>query len=158
MHEAQGLARSIGEMRAYSAYPAAFLSATPMLRFWHTAEPRTTEQYLFPGVTALALVVAGLFVSQRARRDRRFQFYAGAALVMTALSFGPAPDPRTLEVLWHPYSWLTWLPGFGGLRVPTRMYMLAILCLAIAAGIAFAHLRRANPLAPPRWPPWSSSA
>jgi hypothetical protein len=141
VHEAQGLARSVNEMRAYSAYPAAFLSATPMLRFWHTAEPRTTEQYLFPGVTALALVVAGLFVSQRARRDRRFQFYAGAALVMAALSFGPAKDPRTLEVLWHPYSWLAWLPGFGGLRVPTRMYMLAVLCLAIAAGIAFAHLR-----------------
>jgi hypothetical protein len=62
-------------------------------------------------------------------------------LIMAALSFGPAKDPRTLEVLWHPYSWLTWLPGFGGLRVPTRMYMLAVLCLAIAAGIAFAHLR-----------------
>ena len=138
VHEAQGLARSIGEMRAYSAYPAAFLSATPILRFWHTAEPKTTEQYLFPGVTVLALVLAGLFV---ARRDRAFRFYAGAALIMAALSFGPVNDPRTLEVLWHPYSWLTWLPGFGGLRVPTRMYMLAVLCLAIAAGIAFAHLR-----------------
>ena len=138
VHEAQGLGRSVDEMRAYSAYPAAFLSATPMLRFWHTAEPRTTEQYLFPGVTALALVAAGLFV---ARRDRRFQFYAVATVAMAALSFGPVKDPRTLAVLWHPYSWLTWLPGFGGLRVPTRMYMLAVLCLAIAAGIAFAHLR-----------------
>ena len=141
VHEAQGLGRTVGEMRAYSAYPAAFLSATPLLRFWHTAEPSTTEQYLFPGVTALLLVCAGLVVSQRARRDRRFQFYAGAALVMTALSFGPAGNPRSLAVLWHPYSWLAWLPGFGGLRVPTRMYMLAVLCLAVAAGIAFAHIR-----------------
>ena len=138
VHEAQGLTRSIDEMRAYSAYPAAFLSATPLLRFWHTAEPRTPEHYLFPGLTALALVGAGLFV---ARRDWRFQFYAGAAFVMTALSFGPVKEPRTLAVLWHPYSWLAWLPGFGGLRVPARMYMLAVLCLAIAAGIAFAHLR-----------------
>ena len=141
VHEAQGLARTIGEMRAYSAYPAAFLSATPLLRFWHTVEPRTTEQHLFPGVTALALVCAGLLFISTARRDRAFRFYVEAALVMTALSFGPAGDPRSLAVLWHPYSWLTWLPGFGGLRVPTRMYMLAVLCLAIAAGIAFAYIR-----------------
>jgi hypothetical protein len=139
VHEAQGLARTVGEMRAYSAYPGAFLSATPILRFWHTAEPRTTEQYLFPGVTAVALLIAGLFV---ARRDRRFQFYAGAALLMTALSFGPADAAGSPSVLWHPYSWLAWLPGFNGLRVPTRMFMLAVLCLAIAAGIAFAHLRQ----------------
>jgi hypothetical protein len=148
VHTAQGLSRNLAEMRGYSAYPGAFLSATPLLRFWHTAEPRTSEQYLFPGVTALALVLAGLIA---ARRDRRFQFYAGAAFVMAALSFGPAEDPRSLAILWHPYSWLTWLPGFSGLRVPTRMYMLAVLCLAIAAGIAFAHLqqrvRRRNVLA-----------
>ena len=137
VHAAQGLSRSVDEMRAYSAYPAAFLSATPMLRFWQTAEPRTTEQYLFPGVTALALVLAGFVV---ARRDRRFQFYAAAAAVMVALSFGPAAEGSSLAFLWHPYSWLAWLPGFGGLRVPTRMYMLAILCLAVAAGIAFSYL------------------
>jgi hypothetical protein len=137
VHAAQGLTRSVDEMRAYSAYPAAFLSATPLLQFWHTAEPRTTEQYLFPGVTVVALVLAGLVV---ARRDRRFQFYAGAAAVMVALSFGPAPQGHTLAVLWHPYSWLIWLPGFSGLRVPTRMYMLAILCLAVAAGLALSHL------------------
>lgn len=134
----QGLSRSLGEMRAYSAYPGAFLTATPLLRFWHTAEPRSTEQYLFPGVTVVALVLLGLVA---ARRDRRFQFYAGAAVVMTALSFGPADSPRSLAVLWHPYSWLTWLPGYNGLRVPTRMYMLGVLCLAVAAGIAVAHLR-----------------
>jgi hypothetical protein len=144
VHTAQGLSRSLGEMRTYSAYPGAFLTASPMLRFWHTAQPRSTEQYLFPGVTALALVLAGILV---ARRDRRFQFYAVAASVMTALSFGPAEQPRALAVLWHPYSWLTWLPGYNGLRVPTRMYMLAVLCLAVAAGIAFAHLRPRM-----RWP------
>jgi hypothetical protein len=83
-------------------------------------------------------LLCGLLV---ARRDRRFQFYAGAALILAALSFGPAPDPGGLAALWHPYSWLTWLPGFGGLRVPARIYMLAILCLAVAAGIAYTHLR-----------------
>lgn len=137
VHAAQGLTRTIGEMRGYSAYPGAFLSATPILRFWQTVEPRTTEQYLFPGVTVVALVLAGLAV---AWRDRRFQFYAGAAAIMTALAFGPAAEGRTAAMLWHPYSWLAWLPGFSGLRVPTRMYMLAVLCLAIAAGLALARL------------------
>lgn len=137
VHAAQGLTRSIGEMRGYSAYPGAFVSATPILRFWHTIEPHTTEQYLFPGVTVIVLVAAGLFV---AWRDRRFQFYAAAAASMTALAFGPAPEGHNAARLWHPYSWLAWLPGFNGLRVPTRMYMLAVLCLATAAGLAFARL------------------
>ena len=34
------------------------------------------------------------------------------------------------------------LPGFSGLRVPTRFYMLAVLCLAVAAGLAFAAVER----------------
>ena len=67
--------------------------------------------------------------------------------MIAALCFGPADDARSAAVLWHPYSWLASLPGFSGLRVPTRMYMLAVLCLAAAAGIAFAHLRQRV-----RWP------
>jgi len=136
---AHGLARSAGEMAAYSATPASFVSASPLMAFWHTREPITTEQYLFPGITALALAAAGLVV---ARRDRCFQFYLAAALFMAALSAGPSPAPRAIATLWHPYSWIAWLPGFSGLRVPARFYMLAVLCLAVAAGIAFSYLAR----------------
>ena len=134
---AQGLSRNTGEMIAYGATATSFLSATPMLRFWHTREPVTTEQYLFPGVTALVLALAGLAV---ARSDRRFRFYAGATILMAALAAGPAAEPRSLAILWHPYSWIAWLPGFGGLRVPSRFFMLAVLCLAVAAAISFAAL------------------
>src|SRR5829696_8462857 len=59
---------------------------------------------------------------------------------MSALAFGPGEG--TLAALSHPYSWIAWLPGYSGLRVPARMYMLAVLCLAVAAGIAFAYLWR----------------
>jgi hypothetical protein len=134
VHAALGLSRSAGEMMAYSARPESFLSATPILRFWHTPPPSTTEHYLFPGVTAVALTLGGLVV---ARRDRRFQFYVLAAILMTALAAGPAPRPLGIEALWHPYSLLAWLPGFNGLRVPARFFMLAVLCLAVAAGLAF---------------------
>ena len=91
VHEAQGLARGIGEMRAYSAYPGAFLSATPILRFWHTAEPRTTEQYLFPGATARRPVAVRTAASPAG--IAAFSSTPARQLILAALSFGPAPDP-----------------------------------------------------------------
>jgi hypothetical protein len=139
---ALGLTRSAGEMLAYSARPDSFLSAIPILRFWHTRPAFTTEHYLFPGVTALALALGGLAV---AGRDRRFQFYALAAILMTALAAGPAAAPLSTAALWHPYTLLAWLPGFSGLRVPARFFMLAALCLAVAAGVAFDALARRLP-------------
>lgn len=129
-----GLYRSAGEMAGYSARASSFLSATPLLRFWHTQPPATTEHYLFPGVTALGLTLAGAVLGWR---DRRLGFYVLAALLMTALAMGPASIPRSVGALWHPYTVLAWLPGFSGLRVPARFYMLAVLCLAVAAGLAF---------------------
>ncbi len=129
---AQGLTRTTGEMAMFSANLGAFASAHPLLRFWHTAEPSTTEDYLFPGVTMVLLVVCGAIA---ARRDRRFGFYAGAAILMALLCAGPAQHAR--DLLWHPYTLLMWLPGYSGLRVPSRFFMLAVLCLAVAAGLAF---------------------
>ena len=142
VHRDQGLSRNIGEMTAYSARPESFLSATPLLRFWNTRPPLTTEQYLFPGLTALALVVAGVVL---ARKDGRYRFYVLAAILMTLLSAGPAASLLSIETLWHPYTFLTALPGFSGLRVPTRFFMLAVLCLAVAAGLSFAAIERRFP-------------
>jgi hypothetical protein len=137
----EGLTRTPGEMMMFSARLASFTSAHPMMRFWHTAPPATPEQYLFPGVTAALIVIAGAFV---AWRDRRFVFYVLAALLMTLLCAGPAPG-HSIAALWHPYTWLTWLPGYSGLRVPSRFFMLAALCLAVAAGLAFDAIRQRLP-------------
>ena len=52
-----GLERNRAEMIFFSADWSSFLSATPVLRFWHTLVPRTTEGYLFPGLTVVTLVV-----------------------------------------------------------------------------------------------------
>lgn len=142
IHKALGLSRTLDEMTAYSARPDSFLSATPILRFWHTRPPFTTEHYLFPGVTALSLALAGLIV---ARRDSRYRFYLLAAILMAWLSAGPAQALLSLPTLWHPYTLLAWLPGFGGLRVPARFFLLAVLCLAVAAGLTFAEIERRFP-------------
>ena len=145
---ALGLSRSADEMAGYSAALSSFVSATPMLRFWHTAEPTSTEQYLFPGVTALALALGGLVY---AGRDRRYWFYAAAAALMAWLCAGPAVGAGAIGALTHPYTWLGWLPGYQGLRVPSRFFMLAALCLAIAGALAFdavaGRLGRWRPLA-----------
>lgn len=133
-----GLTRGRAEMVFYSADWHALLSATPLLRFWHTRAPATTESYLFPGLTVVLLVLAGVLIRVR---DRTFWFCAAAAVFATWLCAGPAPDGPSLASLWHPYDWLVWLPGFNGLRVPPRFFMMTALCLAIAAGIAIAHLR-----------------
>lgn len=138
VQEANGLARTPGEMVMFSATLTSFASAHPMLRFWHTPPPITTEQYLFPGVTAAVVVIAGAWF---ARRDRRFMFYVLASVLMALLCAGPAPE-HSLAALWKPYTWLTWLPGYSGLRVPSRFFMLAALCLAVAGGLAFDAIRR----------------
>jgi hypothetical protein len=125
-------------MIVYSAGWQALLSATPNLRFWHTPATTTTEAYLFPGVAAVLLVLAA---SVSRVRDRTFWFCVSAAVLATWLCVGPSPDGPSLASLWHPYDWIVWLPGFSGLRVPPRFFMISALCLAIAAGIATAHLR-----------------
>ena len=44
-------------------------------------------------------------------------------------------------LIWaRPYTFLVHLPGFDSLRVPARFAMLATLCFATAAGLAFARI------------------
>jgi hypothetical protein len=121
-----GLSRTRGEAQMYSATLASFLHSSPLLRFWPASEARTQEDFLFPGVTAIALIAIAIIVHRwRGVEGRRFFFYAGAAGLKALQSFG-------------------WLP-VAGLRVPSRFFMLAILCLAIAAGLAVAALNAAHP-------------
>jgi hypothetical protein len=144
------LVRTPGEMALFSARPGSFLNASGMLAFWPSSPTLTTEEFLFPGLTPIVLVTLGalsvVWTRQRSpdahSRDRStrsaFGFYAAAAVLMWALALGPAtPD----SVAWlRPYTLLTYLPGFDGLRVPARFAMLATLCVAVAAGVAFAMI------------------
>ncbi len=73
-------------------------------------------------------------------------FYALAAVVMWLFSLGPAPTLLNRPFVYKaPYAWLMALPGADGIRVPARFWMLAALCLAVAAGLAVRQLGR-------RWP------
>lgn len=101
-------------------------------------------------VALLLLVMAGILhpsVRSAWRRRSALTFYALAALVMWLFSLGPAPTLMNHPFLYKaPYAWLMTLPGVDGVRVPARFWMLAVLCLAVAAGLALTKLTE-------RWPP-----
>ena len=68
-------------------------------------------------------------------------FYLLATVALGLLALGPRPTLLGTEAIaLAPYDALTYLPGFDGLRVPARFWMLATICLAAITGIAFAHL------------------
>ena len=93
----------------------------------------------------LAIACSGRFV--RAWTEcSAFAFYAAAAVVMYAFSFGP--DPTFFGTpFWYkpPYAWLMELPGFSTVRAPARFAMLAELCLSVAAAIALVRVRQRLP-------------
>lgn len=98
-----------------------------------------------------ALLAAGAFAlhpSIRLAWSRRspLAFYTLAAVVCWMFALGPAPTFLGQPVLYKaPYAWLMELPGVDGVRVPARFWVLGTMCLAVAAGLAVAHLAG-------RWP------
>ena len=149
-HDALGLARSLSDIRQFSATLDSFIYAPPMLALWPAGDSAASaEDWLFPGAAAVALAAGAVIASIRGRRlraefSRRSPslFYAAAAVFMSALAFGPGGTPGDPPSLLRPYTWLMWLPGYDGLRVPARFAMLAALCLSVAAGLAIAMLLR----------------
>lgn len=154
VQRALGLTRTPGEMRLFSAKLDSFVHAGGMLKFWPSSPGETQEGFLFPGITAVALVIAAGVAAVIWRRRTLaarspLLFYSAATILMWALALGPAPDGSSGLGLLRPYTVLTYLPGFDGLRVPARFAMLAALCLAVASSLAFRRLAPSRPVA--RW-------
>jgi hypothetical protein len=142
-----GLHRTVEEMQRFSATLISFIERAALLRFWPQFEAGTGEVSLFPGVTVIAVVICGALVLAARRQTVKAirgrspaLFYAAAAVVLWWLCLGPAHHDTVVAWASQPYSLLTMLPGFEGLRVPARFAMLAVLCVSIAAAIASARL------------------
>lgn len=155
VHQALGLSRPLGEIRMFSGHLSSFLKPPPMLRFWPESPLPAAEDFLFPGFTIVLLVLlsfpaaAGLVMRRRQPPAGRplaspFLFYVSAALLMAALTFGPAAPGEGLAGWLRPYQWLMLLPGFDGVRVPARFGMLMALCLAVAGGLGLAAVMPAG--------------
>ena len=71
------------------------------------------------------------------RRRSSLAFYALATIAMWLFSLGPSPTLLNQPALYKaPYSWLLYIPGMDGVRVPARFWMLGVLCLAVTAALA----------------------
>lgn len=103
---------------------------------------RADQPLMFAAIAALAL----MFLLPRVRASLQtrspFAFYVLAACAMWACALGPSPTFMNERALNHaPYGWLMWLPGFDGLRVPARFWMMALACLSSVAALAVHRLQ-----------------
>jgi hypothetical protein len=147
VHRALGLTRSRAEMINLSAGLHSFLSPPPTLALWRPRRLGPTEDFLFPGITIVAVIAAALLylAFTRARTTKPpvvgpFLFYVAAAVLMAGLTLGPAVQGDGVMGWLKPYEWLVRIPGYAGLRVPARFGMLMALCLSIAGGLGLAML------------------
>jgi hypothetical protein len=157
IHASYGFRRSPVEVLNYSADIAGLWSAAPDSLAWrwlHAGVSSESEQ--FPGLTALILFGAGAVVLFRMRRFFRLKaeatgstaetmrylgFYALTAVLMWMLSLGPRPTLHARRLgIYGPYALLMNLPGFNGMRVPARLWMVAVLCLSVVAAIVIARI------------------
>ena len=75
------------------------------------------------------------------RRRSVLPFYALAAFAMWVLALGPDPTFFKMRAMYQaPYGWLMRLPGFDGLRVPARFWMMCLACLSVLAALAIHRL------------------
>lgn len=91
------------------------------------------EAFLFPGILVVMLAVIGVtgIRAQRTMRNNATAFYLLVAIVSTMMFVSWPTD------IWrYVYS----LPGFNFIRVPSRFIILAMLALAVLAGLGFDRL------------------
>ena len=143
VHASYGFKRSPVEMVNYSADLAGLVSASPFSWLWgglHGNVGAESEQ--FPGLFLLLLLAGG---ASLAISDRRFVFYSGAAALMWLLSLGPVVKLNGTPVgIPGPYALLAQLPGFDGIRVPARFWMVTVLCLAVCAAFVVSRIQTAR--------------
>jgi hypothetical protein len=134
-HDYPAAKRTIREVKAYSAGPAALLAASSENRVWGGATVglrahvhSKNESVFFPGGLLLALAILGLAGPPYTRRLRAGLMLGALACAVLALGFG-------LTGAGYPYRLLyDYAPGWDGVRVPGRVFTTATLCLALLAG------------------------
>ncbi len=73
-------------------------------------------------------------------------FLIGAWIAAILLAFGPIITVKGQAIGSGPYLWLyQYVPGFNGMRVPARFFMVATVCLAALVGIGMAGIARRRP-------------
>ena len=134
-HDYPSAARSLKEVKTYSAGPAALLGASSENRVWGsiTSGMRAkvnskNESIFFPGGLILLLALIGLAAPLYTRRLRLGLLVGIVVVSILALGLG-------LTGAGYPYRLLyDYAPGWNGVRVPGRIFTLATIFYALLAG------------------------
>jgi hypothetical protein len=103
---------------------------------------RSDTRLLLAVLTGVAWLLTWPRVRAAVTARSPLAFYLLAALAMWTLALGPSPTAVNVPVLDRgPYDLLMMLPGFSGLRVPARFWMMALLCISAATALISARLQ-----------------
>ena len=151
-HAHYGFSRPPEEIAGFGADVAGLGCASGGSTLWSGLQVACrAEGELFPGVTALAVCAAGAaaaiarkrFPADSPRSASVASFYVVAALITWALAWGPRPSLHGEPFLpYGPYSLLQLLPGMDSLRVPSRFWMMTVMCLSVLTALGAAALLR----------------
>jgi len=156
VHRQMLFVRSLSIIQFYSAQLQHFLAVPPWNAIWGglTSSLGAQEWQLYPGILPIFLaavlfvlrpkstpMTAGTIPGQRRLSDKlSLQFYGLMALFAFLLSLGPAIQIFNKVILPGPYKLLySWVPGFQGLRVPSRLSVVMMLALAVLSGFGAAR-------------------
>jgi hypothetical protein len=132
IHTRDGLSRTLLEIQTYSADLSSFVTASPLSRLWGwTAAWNGPERQLFPGLTVVVVVAAGLLATRRAPRPwPRPARVAAAWLAGCAVVFLLA----AASALWIG----AWSASLGPMHLSTRdaFKPLTLSLVAVAAALA----------------------
>ena len=146
-HDYPTAKRTIKEVKNYSAGPAALLAASSENRVWGdaTAGARAkvhskNESVFFPGGLVLGLALLGLASGVYTRRLRAGLAIGVVCCSVLAMGLG-------LTGAGYPYRLLfDHAPGWNGVRVPGRVFVLATLFYALLAGAGAQWVRARSSL------------
>jgi hypothetical protein len=114
-------------------------------RPYHDTDPFLIALFVLP-IIAILVVPAWRRAIREMHAGSGVGFFIDGAVLATLLSYGPRIQAAGNILGLGPYYWLwTYVPGFDGVRVPARFFMVIALFLAVLAGLGVAALAT-------RWP------
>ena len=145
--------RSVDEVKAYTPNVSAYLGAYPsnllygkwLVKFYKP------EQALFPGFIVFVILSISLFVRKRKQKINLQRsssinwkpFYWTLLIVSFLCSLGPEITIMGKELISGPFKFLhNYVPGFSGVRTPSRLFILWILSAGVLVGFFIQHLEK----------------
>ena len=134
VQQEMGLVRTLEN---WAPAPESFLASPThvhawlIARLWDAPINERASAFLFPGYIPVLLAALALATLRSHPLRRDAIYFAGVTVVAVLLSMGP---PLGIWPLVY------WMPGLNFIRIPSRFFLLAVLGIAMLAGIGFQWL------------------